>query len=156
MPESKKHQKIVKSQRFETIYFLCPDVSSVFFNLNLDNNVFLAIIEGFKTWRHYLKVMSMRLLFLQTTTIFTTSQMKKVWVLNRSTRPKSSFNIIFGSIIVRVKLTELQILCFTFHSEVPPFKPQLLLQKRTYHFYTKFSSENRIFDYIYVNIWDIF
>lgn len=36
----KKHKKIIKDQKFGPTYFLCPNTSSLFFNLNLNNNKF--------------------------------------------------------------------------------------------------------------------
>ena len=81
------------------------------------NNELLAIIEAFKTWRHYLKGCKYKIFILTITTIYAASWIQKVWALGRSVRPKSFSGIIFELIITSTRQMGLQIHCFVFLRE---------------------------------------
>ena len=63
-----------------------------------------------------------RFLFLLSIIIFVNSWIQKTWAFVRSAGPKSSFNIIFKSIIVRKKLIIRLMLCFASPRETRPRK----------------------------------
>ena len=94
------------------------------------NGELLAIVEAFKTWRHYLKGCKHEVLvlidynnlrqFMDTKSL---SSRQVRWL-------KNSFVTTFESIIIRARQTELQTRCFTSLRGIKPkktsYKPKIL------------------------------
>ncbi len=86
------------------------------------NQELLAIVEAFKTWRHYLEDCKYEVLVRMTIITSVNSWIQKAWALVRSVGTKSSLDTTSESIIVREKLMLWLILCFASPREARPRK----------------------------------
>ena len=82
------------------------------------NNELLAIIETFKTWKHYWKDLSIRCLYLPTITTSVGLWKWRVWAPDKSARLKNSLVTISELIIIKTRLMELLISCLDTFNKV--------------------------------------
>ncbi len=87
------------------------------------NGELLAIVETFKTWKHYLKGYKYKVLILIDHNNLQRFIDTKTWVLGRSTGFKNYQSTIFGLVTIRIKLMELLILYHNILSGMLKKKP---------------------------------